>query len=78
MLKLSLRIGQGVTLGDPDDGDWAFLKLEEKSGHYAKVAISSSLTPIKIIPDGIAPRRFTDGITGKRKPFLPRILEATG
>ena len=78
MLKLSMRIGQAITLGDPDTGDWAALRLEEKSGHYAKVAISSSLSPIKLIPDGVIPRRFTEGITGQREVVRPRILQAVG
>lgn len=76
MLKLSVRIGQAITLGDPDRGEFASLRLEEKNGHYAKVAISTSLSPINLIPDGVIPRRFTEGVTGRREVTRPRILEA--
>lgn len=62
MLSLTVRIGQAVQLGEV-----AVVKVEEKSGRNVRLVFATAIAPIRLIADGIIPKRFTMGITGERK-----------
>lgn len=74
MLVLSLRIGQAVTIGEE-----AFVRAEEKSGRYVKLAIET-MHKVDIIADGILPRRFIEGVSGRLEPYrrLSVVRAASG
>lgn len=71
MLKLSVKIGEAVQIGDV-----ACVGVDERKGQSVYLTIATARTnPVRIIPSGIIPREFTTGITGERRPSLatPRL-----
>ncbi|CAN7305923.1 hypothetical protein LJR231_001575 [Phyllobacterium sp. LjRoot231] len=68
MLSLTVRIGQAVQLGE-----YAVIKVEEKSGRNVRLVFATAIQGIHLLADGIIPKRFTVGITGERKVVdMPR------
>lgn len=74
MLILTARIGQVVEIGE---GGLVAIKLMEKSGQRVKMAIATTLSPVRIV-DGIASSRFSSGISGETRYLPPRNMAAVG
>jgi hypothetical protein len=70
MLVLTVDVGHAITLGKQ-----AYIRVEEKAGSKVRLAISSSLSPIDIIPHGIMPQQFNFGINGRPKVIERRMLQ---
>lgn len=70
MFITTLRIGQGVTIGDD-----TFVRVDDKKGNYVKLSIKAPRTrKVDVIPDGILPPRFVTGVRPQERQ--PRILTA--
>lgn len=80
MLNLSVRIGQAVQIGSDDPAHGVVLRVEDKSGRMVRLIISTAMSPIRTIADGLFPPRYTLGITGERRRILEPVepLRATG
>jgi hypothetical protein len=73
MLNLSVKIGQAVHIGSDDPAHGVVLRVEDKSGRMVRLAISTAMSPIRMIADGLFPPRYTTGITGERRRILEPI-----
>lgn len=60
MLTLSVKFGQAVQIGEA-----AVVKIDDKNGRYVRLRIWTALSPIKLLADGIIPKRFTVGLSGE-------------
>lgn len=75
MLMMSVRVGQALRIGDLEDPTrGVVIGVEHKTAQTVRLAISTAMSPIRLIPDGLFPPRYTTGITGERRR-APDTLE---
>ena len=73
MLMLDVKIGQAVTIGKE-----TLVKVADKRGRKVRLAIATSLSPIKLLPPGLDLTTYVEGIDGVRQPAPKpgRVLQA--